>query len=201
MSADGWIKYWRKSLENPLFTDITAWHIWQFCLLMANRRGFFSIGRYQLERMTGVKGITAYKALQRLKNAKMVTIKVTGGSNNRFSLISICNWAEYQEGGTTPSNSHSNKPVTIKEQSSNTLQEYRIENKEYINNIYYMEQKLFDELKAKYPTVDIDVEWERCRDYYQSRGRKIKSWPAAFRNWLRAPYEKIKNTKPVARIT
>ena len=119
MEKDYYIRFYLKALENPLFKDVTAWHIWQFCLLQAFPKGVFTIGRNQLEKWSGIKGTTAYKALLRLKNAKMVTIKVTGGSNNRFSEISIVNWAKYQPSLTTSSNNHSNNPVTINEQSSN----------------------------------------------------------------------------------
>ena len=139
MKTDGYyIRFYVKSLENPMFKDVTAWHIFQFCLLQAYPNGSFTIGRNQLEKWSGIKGTTAYKCLLRLKNAKMVTIEVTGGSNNRFSLVSIVNWEKYQSLVTTPSNNLGNNPVTINEQSSNNPvthynKEIRIKNKEELD--------------------------------------------------------------------
>lgn len=126
----GWIKLHRRSLNNPLFRDITAWHIFEFCLLKADRNGVFTVGRHQLEDWTGIKGTTAYKALKRLEKAKMVTVSVTFGKYG-FSEILILNWEKYQL-QKNDSNSFSDEKVTNECPISNTLQEYRIKNKEYI---------------------------------------------------------------------
>jgi len=183
MKNNYYIKYFIKSIENPLFKDITAWHIWQFCLLMAYPKGTFTMGRFQMADFTGVKGMTAYKALQRLKKAKMITIQVTGGINNRFSEISIVNWEKYQSLGTTPNNNPNNNQVTIKEQSSNNqVTHYNRELR--IKNIYIPPTE-FEKLKKKFPDVNLLEELEKANDWLKMTGKRYKDYVAFFRNWLR----------------
>lgn len=103
--------------------DPTAMHLFLTLLLHANAKtGSYMCGRYQLADMTGLKPTTVYKALLRLEVTEMVTLS----SNNKFTIVSICNWHKYQSSGNTSSD---NK-VTSKGHQSNTKQELRIKNKE-----------------------------------------------------------------------
>lgn len=38
-------------------------------------------------------------------------------------------------------------------------------------------------------SVDLDAELEKFRDWHRSKGRRLKDWPAGFRNWLRKAQE------------
>ena len=50
--------------------------------------------------------------------------------------------------------------------------------------------KMFEDFaKDKAPDVNILLEIERFRDYWRSRGKRFKDYPAAFRNWLRKAQE------------
>jgi hypothetical protein len=193
---DYYIKYYLKSIENPLFKDVTAWHIWQFCLLEAFPDGSFTTGRFQMEEFTGVKGITAYKALKRLEKSKMVTIKVTGGINNRFSEISIVNWEKYQPLLTTSNDNPSNNQVTIKEQSSNNQvthldKEERIKNKEikkeestrqWLVSLPPKDKIYFSE---KYKNIEIEEEVEKAVNWLNMTGKRYKNYKAFLENWCK----------------
>lgn len=119
---NGWIKLHRKTLKNPIFRhDKTAWHVFETLLIVVDHQtGQWDGGRYQLSGLCELKPTTTYKALKRLENAKMVTLK----PNNRYTIISICKWFEYQVDNNIPSNIK----VTSKEHQSNTLT--RSKNKE-----------------------------------------------------------------------
>lgn len=116
MSGDGWIKLHRKIRDNAIFNDPHLLRLWLICLTEASYRqrdqfvgkqtvpvepGQFVTGRFALAEIVN-KGIssdqqispkTAWRWLQSLENAKFLTIK----STNKFSVVSIENWAFYQQ--------------------------------------------------------------------------------------------------------
>ena len=54
---------------------------------------------------------------------------------------------------------------------------------------HYSSQELLD-LRGSFPLLDLEVEAERCVDWYKSKGNSIRDARAVFRNWLeraRAP--------------
>jgi Fe2+ or Zn2+ uptake regulation protein len=110
---NGWIKLHRQLVNNEIFRhDRSAWHVFEYLLLVVDRNnGRWSGGRHQLAELTGIKAGTVYKCLQRLQDAHMVTLE----SNNRYTVIHICNWIKYQD----TSNSDSNNTVTSEEHLSN----------------------------------------------------------------------------------
>lgn len=186
------IRYYIKSLENPLFKDITAWHIWDFCLLMAFPKGSFTCGREQMQEWTGVKGTTAYHALKRLENAKMVTTSVTGGLHHRHTVISIVNWAKYQPQLYRGSDSLIDNPVTTNRQpSDNPVTHYdkEIGNKKEERK---RERELTTEeikgLTENYPDLDKRYEYEQWKDNVTATGKELNTHAkllASFRMWLR----------------
>lgn len=134
---NGWIKLHRKVLENPIFRrDRTAWHIFETLLIIAERNGEWSGGRIQLADLVGEKDTTTYKAIKRLEKAEMVTLT----SNNRFTTISICKWAEYQTDGSNGGNNE----VTTKGQPSNTLTRRKEREKERITIYSHDAERLTD---------------------------------------------------------
>lgn len=123
---DGWFKIWRKIFDNQyLKHNHTAFKLAVWCISMADKKtAKFTCGRRQMEEWTGIKGTTAYKCLKKLEKVGFCNIK----SNNQFSEIYICKYHKYQANG----NRVCNNEVTTSEQRSNTLQELRIKNIEYI---------------------------------------------------------------------
>ena len=129
--ANGWIKLYRKTLDNPVFRfDPTAWRIFELLLLLADREGVVVTSRKRLAQQVSNNENTIYKALMRLSVTGMVTLS----SNNRFTTIHICKWREYQGVGNSKSNRFGNNQVTTGEQPSNSPsyiyknKEVRIEN-------------------------------------------------------------------------
>lgn len=185
------IRYYLKSLENPMFRDITAWHLFDFCLLRAFPKGHFTIGRRQIEEITGIKGTTAYKAIKRLEKAEMVTITVTYGKLG-FTEISIVNWPKYQPQLFTGNNSSDQRVTKEWPKSDQRVTHYDKEignKKEEILTVTQKELNLtvdqLTEFQRKYSKLSVRIEYEKAQDYILSTGKTYKDYTAFFRNWLR----------------
>lgn len=141
----GWVKLHRRLLDNSMFKrDHSAMILFIAILLLADKNsGSYECGRFQLATIIGLNPNTTYKALKRLEKAKIVTL----ASNNKYTVVNICNWRTYQ----ADSNIKSNNKVTTDEQQSNTKQELRIKNKEY-NNVQLAEQieRIYDLFLEKF---------------------------------------------------
>ena len=106
---EGWIKLYRKFKDWEWYNISEMVHLFIHLLLNANRepgewrgiiieRGQLITGRKILSENTGIPEQTVRTCLNRLKSTNEITIKVT----NKYSIITICNYEDYQNGsGTT----------------------------------------------------------------------------------------------------
>jgi hypothetical protein len=161
---EGWIKLHRQLLESEIFANQIALKIWIWLLLKANHtpqfvslnvgNGFTEInltpgqllfGRFKAEEILNINGSTIYKWLQKMEQHEMITII----SNNKYSIISICNYENYQninDGKVTTDEQQANNKRTTSEQQANTYNNVNKEkNVKKIKiediNIYTDEQK------------------------------------------------------------
>ena len=148
---EGSVKLSRRILNSQVFAHATALKIWIWCLCKATYKqryiplkigkgeitvklepGQFVFGRFKAEDELNIDGSTIYKWMQKFSNSEFDMIKIE--SNNQYSIITICNWEEYQikEGRriTTKEQPKDNQ-VTAEGQPSNTNNKV---NK--VNNIY-----------------------------------------------------------------
>lgn len=136
MAGKGWIKLHRKIRDSSIFNDHQLFRLWMICLTEATHKerdqlidkqtvhlmpGEFVTGRYDIhelynsglkhsDKVTGEK--TVYRWLEKLQSSGFLTIKKT----NKFSIVSIDNWAFYQ--GDDSSNDHQiDQQMTIKRPS------------------------------------------------------------------------------------
>ncbi|MDA1477297.1 replication protein [Bacillus sp. CLL-7-23] len=130
----GWIKLHRKIKENPIFANSDMFKLWALCLIKATHKehdqlvgnqmvkllpGEFLTGRHELasEFNEGVKpsekvsSSTVWRYIRNFEKWQMLNIK----SGNKFSVISITNWSEYQQ-----SEQQVNSNCTANEQQVNT---------------------------------------------------------------------------------
>jgi hypothetical protein len=137
---DGSIKLHRCLLDSQVFAHQVALKIWIWCLCKASYKerflpfktnrgekiikllpGQFIFGRFKAEEETGIDGSTIYKWIQKFASSDFDMIKIE--SNNKYSIITICNWDEYQiqeKRKVTAKEQHSNNRGTTEEQHSNT---------------------------------------------------------------------------------
>jgi hypothetical protein len=116
---NGWVKLYRKSLDNEIMRDHKAWTLFCWLLLKANDKGQKIIGRYWVSKELGMKPGTFYDVLQRLAKKYSVINLTTDKATIKYTTVAIRNWRFYQY----DNRSNNNKP-TINQHS------YRIENKE-----------------------------------------------------------------------
>lgn len=103
----GYIKFYRKTLENPIIWKPYLLQLFVYCLLRANhkpnriifndeevtiRTGEFVTGLKVISRDLKLNQNSAYKRLQQLQKIGYISIK----SNNKYSIIRIENFSKYQ---------------------------------------------------------------------------------------------------------
>lgn len=106
-SQVGWIKLYRKLLESPIFTSEKGLKIWVWCMLKATHNGYkqyvgrslvvlkpgeFVFGRKAASGELRIPPTTIYDWIDFLQNDGYIDIKKT----NKYSVISINNWSNYQ---------------------------------------------------------------------------------------------------------
>lgn len=130
----GWIKLHRKIVDSPIWNDPHYLKLWLYCLMKATHKpreviignqvikltpGEFITGRKSLadDLNAGVKAklklneLTWWRYLNCLERMQMLNIKKT----NKYSIVSIVNWHEYQE-----TEHQMNNKCTTNEQQMNT---------------------------------------------------------------------------------
>ena len=153
----GWIKVWRKIVLSPIWTRPGLLKLFLLCLLKASHErklvpvgglakpvevlpGQFITGRYALHaeyypvrRKSNVSEITLWRWLFALEKLEKVNIK----TNSRYTLVSVCNWASYQNGNgrnDQPSGPEVNHRRSTGEQPVNTNKKVRREEEEETND-------------------------------------------------------------------
>lgn len=165
---EGWIKLHRKSLESSVFQNANLWQVWSYCLMRANHKeakilfnkkeetikaGSFITGRESGSNDCNMNPNTFYWQLKTLENLNCIKIE----SRNKFSVVSIVNWKEYQitnndDSDYNPINKglnegeleFSNNRLTTRQQQTNTDKNNKNEkniNRRKIKNIFSIENR------------------------------------------------------------
>jgi len=208
MTQDGYIKLWRKSLEDSLWQNISIWRFFEYCLLKATYRehtvlvgmqeiklkpGQFVFGRKVASEESGLSEQVIRTCLKKLKNMKKLTIKPT----NKFTVISIVNWARYQD-EENQINQHINQQLTNKQPTTNHIQErkegirkerikdYTLSGRSqntipYQEIIAYLNEKTGRDYKDGTPKTRtlINVLWKQgfqLQDFQKVIDNKVKDW-------------------------
>lgn len=165
MEDKSYIKLFRKLLNSPIFENEKALKIWIWCLLKAThkerlqlvgqqevtlQKGQFVFGRKKASEELKMTESTIYKYIKLLEKLQMISIN----SNNKFSVITVEKWEEYQI-----EELKDNNKVTTKEQQSNT-------NKN-VKNIYLYLYNKYKEQIEKEPNrvVQIISRMKKTTDY------------------------------------
>ena len=165
MEDKSYIKLFRKLLNSPIFENEKALKIWIWCLLKAThkerlqlvgqqevtlQKGQFVFGRKKASEELKMTESTIYKYIKLLEKLQMISIN----SNNKFSVITVEKWEEYQI-----EELKDNNKITTKEQQSNT-------NKN-VKNIYLYLYNKYKEQIEKEPNrvVQIISRMKETTDY------------------------------------
>lgn len=123
---NGWVKLHRKSMESTIWKNPMIWFVWSWCLMKANHKdnkfpfngkdilvkgGSFITGQIKAqEELPTLTRQNLRTALDYLKSTNRITIT----STNKFSLITILNWKQYQQ-----DNHQTNQPLTNEQPTTN----------------------------------------------------------------------------------
>lgn len=141
MSREGWIKCWRKVLENPIvMKSPDHFVIWHMLLYNAEPKpkqalfggkpitlkpGQLTTGRKQLSVNSGIAESKVERVLKDLESAQQIEQQTS--SKNR--LITILQWSDYQASEQQNEQRVNNKRTTT-EQRANTLEEVKKKRRE-----------------------------------------------------------------------
>ena len=196
---NGWIKLHRKFTKWEWYTDVPVKVLFLHLLLKANHegerwkgreveRGQCVVGRHKLAEETGLSERQIRTALDKLKN----TGEIRTESTNKFTLITVVNYALYQEYDIDerPTNGQqltNNRPTTDQQATTNKNKKNE-KNEKNKRNIFV--KPSFDEVAAYINENMFNVKPDVFYDYYEANGwmvgnKKMKDWKATVRNWDR----------------
>lgn len=175
MENETWIKLYRKLLVSPIFENEKALKVWIWCMLKATHikrdqlvgkqivhleKGQFVTGRKKASDELRMKDRTVYDYFKLLEELHMISIN----SNNKFSVITVEKWEEYQG---------------IKQQDNNetTTNQQQINTNKNVKNIYlYLFNKYkvenrrsFSEYMKKTKELREDEKWDLLTKEEQTR--------------------------------
>lgn len=115
----GYVKFWRSFIDWEWFTEVNTCHLFQYCILRANRsdtewrgikikKGSFITSRAHLATATGLTERQVRTALKNLKLTNEIDIQTT----SQNSIITVNNYNLYQD------NDQQNNQVTTNERPS-----------------------------------------------------------------------------------
>lgn len=145
---EGWIKLHRSLLEWEWFTDSNTLHVFIYLLLKANikdvkyrglviPKGSLVVTVSDIGNVLGLSHKAVRTALEHLRVSEQITTQAT----NKFTIITICNYASYQaredNEGQTKGNPTANERQTNGKRRANLIEEeYKEDKKENINILY-----------------------------------------------------------------
>lgn len=193
----GWIKIHRKILDSTVFDNPKMLKTWIWCLCKASHTehdvtvgkqmvhlnpGQFIFGRLKAADVLQMNDRTVYDYIKLLEKLNMISIN----SNNKFSVITIENWALYQ--GDECVNQHQ---TTNKTTNQSTIKNHTYKKGNNGEN----EKKIFippsvEEVRAYCFERGNGIDAESFVSFYESKGwmvgkNKMKDWKAAIRTWER----------------
>lgn len=160
---EGWVKLHRKFISWEWFTTPDMVHLFVYLLLMANRednswqgfqvkRGQLITGRKKLSEQTGISERRIRTCLQRLQNTGELTSKTT----SKYSIITICNYDDYQSKQTT-SDQQNVQPPTSNRPAIDHKQEGKESKEDIKKDIKGREVDFKEEVESFVDKYDIDL--------------------------------------------
>ena len=209
---DGYVKLWRKSFDSHVWANPNLWRFWTWCLMKATFKqriakvgfqdvylepGQFVFGRRKASKETGLSERTIRTAIDWLTSRQNVTIKTT----HLFSIISIVNWAKYQEEATqqTTKQRPTNDPLTTTDKKG------KKDKKEKKGTIYgeFKNITLTDDEYQKFQERANSMATsliEAASEYKASHGKKYVSDYAALLGYYRRYKDKQTKENPTGRV-
>ena len=209
----GYIKLWRRIEESFLMLDSEAFHLWCVLLMLANHenrehifnnkkiiinKGQLISGRQSLSDRTNIHESKIYRLLELFEHEQIIEQQ----KNNRYTIISIVNYNDYQSNeqqNEQPVNNQrttSEQPVNTPKALINIKKIYIAPKNLHLEYVYLTQDQhtsLINRFGEKYTTEMID----RLNNYIGSKGVKYKSHYHTILNWAKkdSPINNVHKTR------
>lgn len=203
---NGYIKLYRKTLENPIVNkDNDYFKVWIYLLLNATHKnmkvlfgnttielkpGQLVTGRERLAKECNISESKIERIIKALKNEQQIEQQ----TNSKGRLITILNWGEYQENEQQIEQQVNNNRTTSEQQvntNNNVKNDNNVRNniKEKINKKEkygeFENVLLTDEEYHKLEESNLLTYIDTLSNYIASKGKRYKSHYATILNWSR----------------
>lgn len=202
-TLNGYIKLHRKMVEWGWYSDSVVKDVFLHLLMTATYKdkeylghklhsGQAVVGRKKLAKELGFSEQQIRTALKKLESTGEISIK----STNRFTIVTVENWASYQLEGELSNQQSTNNQPTDNQQITNNQPRLKNVKKEKndknINNnniIPPAREDVERYCRERGNHVDVD----RFMSHYESNGWKVgrnamKDWKAAVRTWEKSSF-------------
>ena len=192
---NGWIKLHRKIQDWEWYQNSEMVHLFLHFLLLANHEpgkwqgqqietGQFITGRIELSQKTGISQQTIRTCIARLKSTNEITVK----STNKFSIITLVKWKDYQikgQSSTTKSTSQlTNEQPTTNQQLTTNKKNKEFKKKEEVEEAFF-KNPLMEQITQTYPDRNYEFQFNLMIDWWQAKKKKLPQSISAFSNWLK----------------
>ena len=148
MSSNGWLKLHRCLLDSKVFSNERLLKVWIWCLLKTShtdrniligmqdvtvKAGQFVFGRANASEELGIPQSTVWGCMKKLESWGNISIE----SNNKFSVVTIENWASYQLDDDDIQQQFDNNSTTTRQHFDTNKNVKKVKNDK--NNIYIAE--------------------------------------------------------------
>lgn len=147
---EGWIKLHRQFLSWEWFDDAIMVKLFLFLLLSANhkeqkwkghtiKRGQLITGLSSLNSSTGISTRTLRTCLSKLEK----TGEIDRQSDNRFTVITICNYDSYQHRDEQSDKQNDKQPTSNRQATDNKQEEKELKNEKntFLERVYFEKSK------------------------------------------------------------
>jgi len=194
----GYVKLWRKSLDNGWLQNHELWVFWCYCLLRANhKKVMVKIGFQEIILLPGQFIFGRFRAAQELKmtewkiRACLHYLKVCGNltikTASKFSIITVINWPLYQ--GDDSNEPPADSPAIHQQTATD-------KNKKYIGTYFSVSELQHQRYEEAYPLLDFLVEYKAMDAWLESNPSKRKTergYPRFVNGWLSREFKKKKD--------
>ena len=202
----GWLKLHRCLMEKPIFDNPKLLKVFMWCLFKATHKdreiffgtrkvplkpGQFVTGRFSASEELNMNGSTVWRYLHVLQDNGTIELL----PNNKFTLVNIVNWVNYQVADEESEQQMNNKRTTNEQQMNTNKNVKNVKNekkKEYapaVNMTVEEYKKLIDRL-GQVATNDMI---ERLSLYKKSTGKKYKCDYSTVLAWVRRDNKDVKS--------
>ena len=199
---EGFVKIDRRILDWEWYDDANTMRLFFHCLLRANWKAArwhgmtIEAGQFvtSLQTLSDETQLTISQVRTALEHLIM-TGEITNKSHNKFRIITVVKWNEYQ----VDSRQTADKSQTDSKQIA-TIEERKKERIKEINNNTSFTPPTVEEVKSYCQERNNGIDAEAFVSFYESKGwligkNKMKDWKAAVRTWERSRQTEGKDKK------